>query len=191
MLILHRPASPINVSALPQAILIMMQDVLFSQTLRHKLRRFRAKVFLAETPAEALELLGIRKMDVILLDVRGNNLPAGQFLKDLKRAAIEVETILISSIEDVAISIECWREGASDEITVPFDIDSLKAKIKEAFRRSRLHQEKKNRKLPFAGTLENAMVAATFAQGGEVNFACAFLDKKEDDVTMSVRKPEE
>jgi len=111
---------------MPQAILIVMQDVLFSQTLRHKLSRFGVKVFITETPVQALEILGTRKMDVVLLDVRGNNLPAVQFLKEwstlipgeaadaLKRAAAvyEEEAKLVEGID--------WAtpEGRAKGITV-------------------------------------------------------------------------
>lgn len=165
---------------MPQAILIVMQDVLFGQALRHKLSQFRVKVFITETPSQALELLGIRKMDVVLLDIRGNNLPAVQFLKELKKIRAGVETILISSIDDVAISIECMREGASDEITVPFDIETLKGKIREAVKRNRLRQKKKKRPFRLLNGFENAMVAATFAQEGEFDSARRILDKKDE-----------
>lgn len=167
---------------MPQAILIVMQDVLFGQVLRHKLSQFRVKVFMTETPVQALEILARRKMDVALLDVRGNNLAAVHFLKELQKNRNEVETILISSIDDVATSIECMREGAADEITIPFDIESLQVKIKEALKRSRLRQKKKKRAFAFFNTFENAMVAATFAQVGEFDSARTMLDKKNEDV---------
>jgi DNA-binding NtrC family response regulator len=173
---------------MPQAILIVMQDVSFGQALQQKLSQFRVKVFRAETPPQALEILGKRKMDVLLLDVRENNLPAVQFLKELKATSSEVETILISSIDDVAISIECMQEGASDEITVPFDIESLKIKIKEAVKRKKLRQKTKKRKFAFFNNFENAMVAATFAQEGEFDSARSILDKKEDDVMNDGKK---
>ncbi|MFA5719318.1 MAG: response regulator [Desulfobulbaceae bacterium] len=165
---------------MPQSILIVMHDASFGQTLQQKLSQFRVKVFRAETAAQALELLGRQKMNVVLLDVRGNALPAVPFLKELKATATEVETIVISSIDDVAISIECMQEGASDEITVPFDIESLKGKIKEAVKRSRLRQKKK-RKFAFFDNFENDMVAATFAQMGEFDSARTILDKKKDE----------
>jgi len=181
---------------MPQAILIVMQDALFGQALQHKLSQFRVKVFIAANPEQALELLGTRKMDIVLLDVRGNILPAVQFLKDLKKTASEVETILISSIDDVATSIECMREGAADEITVPFDIESLKAKIKEAVTRSKRRRKKKERKFAFLDTFENAMVAATFAHSGEFDSARTMLDRKGEDggtrdERETGRKPEE
>ena len=163
---------------MPQAILIVMQDVLFSQTLRHKLSHFVIKVFITETAVQALELLGMRKMDVVLLDVRGNNLPAVQFLKDLKKSGIGVETILISSIDDVSISIECMREGASDEITLPFDIESLNAKINEAIKRSRLGQKQRKAGLGPLETFQQAMVTATFAQEGDFDSARTILGRR-------------
>jgi two-component system response regulator HydG len=165
---------------MPQAILIVMQDVLFSQTLRHKLSHFGVKVFITETAGQALELLDMRKMDVVLLDVRGNNLPAVQFLKDLKKSAIEVDTILISSIDDVSISIECMGEGASDEITVPFDIESLKAKIDEAVKRSKLRQKQRKAGLSPLDTFQQAMVTATFAQEGDFDSARAIIGRIKD-----------
>ena len=173
---------------MPQAILIVMEDGLFGQTLRHKLSRFGVKVFITETPVQALEILDTRKMDVVLLDVRGNNLPAVQFLKELKKNASEVETILISSIDDVGISIECVREGASDEITVPFDIESLKTKIKEAVKRSRLRQKQRKGKFDLLDTFQQAMVAATFAQQGEFDSARTILNKKNDDLKADGKK---
>ena len=166
---------------MPQAILLVMQDVLFGQTLRHKLSRFGVKVYVTETPVQALELLGMRKMDAVLLDVRGNNMAAVQFLKELKKIGSEVETIIISSIDDVAISIECVREGASDEITVPFDIESLKAKIKEAVKRSRLRQRQKKGRPGLIDSFQKAMVAATFAQGGEFDSARRILGGEKED----------
>jgi DNA-binding NtrC family response regulator len=173
---------------MPQAILIVMEDVLFSQTLRHKLSRFGVKVFITETPVQALELLGMKKMDVVLLDVRGNNLPAVRFLRELRKLSTEVETILISSYDDVAVAIECVREGASDEITVPFDIESLKTKVKEAVKRSRLRQKQKKGKLGLLDSFQQAMVAATFAQGGEFDSARTILNENNDDHKIESNK---
>lgn len=161
---------------MPQAILIVMQDVLFSQTLRHKLSRFGVRVFITETPVQAVELLRMRKMDAALIDIRGNNQPAAEFLRELKKISSEVETILISSIDAVGKSIEYFREGVSDEITVPFDIESLKTRIKEAVKRSRRRQKQRQDNGGPRYAFEQAMVAAAFAHQGEFDVACSVQD---------------
>jgi DNA-binding response OmpR family regulator len=70
------------------------------------------------------------------------------------------------------------RAGASDELTVPFDMEALRRKMAEAFRRSRARKARKHRH-PLVTAFEDAMSAAAFAESGEFETAREMLSSSD------------
>jgi DNA-binding NtrC family response regulator len=151
-------------------VLLVMEDTSFLQNLSGSLKLLKASVVAAGSKNEALEVCSNHEFDLALLDIRQQGNDAMQVLASLKKNQPETEVILLSDPENIALAIEGMRQGASDDITVPFEIDSFRKKIKSALKR-RKTLLKVNRKQSLLNIFEETMVATTFAEAGEFETA--------------------
>jgi DNA-binding NtrC family response regulator len=151
-------------------VLLVVEDPFFLQNLSESLKPLKALVVTAGNKHEALEVCANHEVDLALLDIRQQGNDAMQVLARLKKNQPETEVILLSDPENVALAMEGMRQGASDEITFPFDIDSFKKTIKSALRRIKVHR-KVCRERTLLNVFEDTMMAATFAEAGEFETA--------------------
>jgi len=151
-------------------VLILVEDSSFLENLSESLKRLKASVVKAGNKHEALEVCSNHEVDLALLDVRCQGKDAMQVLARLKKSQPETEVILLSDPKNIAFAIEGMRQGASDDITVPFDIDSFTKAIKSALRRRKARLEA-SRKRTLLNVFEDTMMAATFAEAGEFETA--------------------
>ena len=93
-----------------------------------------------------------------------------QILARLKKIQPEIEVILLSDPKNISLAMEGMRQGASDEITVPFDVNLFKKKVQSALKR-RKARLKVNRNRSLLNIFENTTAVATFAQAGEFETA--------------------
>ena len=119
-------------------VLLVVQDAFFLQNLAGNLKRLKASVVTAGSKHEALEICSNHEIDLALLDIRQQGNDAMQVLANLKKNQPETEVILLSDPENIALAMEGMRQGASDDITVPFGIDLLREKIKSALKRRKV-----------------------------------------------------
>jgi DNA-binding NtrC family response regulator len=151
-------------------VLLVAEDSFFLQNLSETLKRLRASVITAAGRNEALDICTRHDFDLALLDIRHQGHDAIQVLARLKRNQPETEVILLSNPENISLAMEGMRQGAYDDITVPFDIDLLRKKIKSALKR-RTSRVKAGRKPALLNVLEDTMMAAAFAEAGEFETA--------------------
>ncbi len=142
-------------------ILVAGNDVFFIDLLVEKLRQNNFFALSADNLPEIKRIINKYRIDVILLDIRKNiwgTKGALNFICELKRKS---EVILISNPESVSLSIEGMLEGATDEINVPFELENLINKIKEAISR-----KKSARNIFVKGikSFNDAMVKVSFAE---------------------------
>lgn len=151
-------------------VLLVVEDTFFLQNLSWNLKRLKASIVTAGNKREALEVCSNQEVDLALLDIRQQGNDAMQVLARLKKSQPETEVILLSDPKNISLAMEGMRQGASDDITVPFDVNLLKKKIQSALKR-RKARLKVNRSRSLLNVFENAMAAATFAQAGEYETA--------------------
>ncbi|MDL1958099.1 MAG: response regulator [Deltaproteobacteria bacterium] len=124
-------------------ILIVLQAGFFLETLADKLRQRKMSVFTADIGNGVFEIPSGTHADVVLLDARYSDKGTMQALSSVKREQPDAEIILISSPDNIGLSMQGMREGASDDITVPFDIDTLLEKMREALARKKTRSKTK------------------------------------------------
>lgn len=163
-------------------VLLVVDDSSFSQSLSESLKRLKASVLTAANKREALEVCSSRDVDLALLDIRQKGKDAMQVLARLKKNQPETEVILLSDPGNIALAMEGMRQGASEDITVPFDIDTFRKTVKNALRRRNAHI-KAGRKRSLLDVFADTMMAATFAEAGEFDTAqnmCRDYGEKEN-----------
>ena len=160
-------------------VLLFVEDPFFLESLSGNLKQLRASVVKAGSKHEALEVCSNQEVDLALLDIRQQGQDAMQVLARLKKNKPETEVILLSGPDNIAAVIDGMRQGASDDITVPCEVESLLRKIKSALKRKK-GREGASGKRSLLNVFENAMVAATFAQAGEFETAQNIYDDSAD-----------
>lgn len=126
-------------------ILIVLQAGFFLETLADKLRQRKMSVLTADIGNGVFEIPSGTHADVVLLDARYSDKGTMQALSSVKREQPDAEIILISSPDNIGLSMQGMREGASDDITVPFDIDTLLEKVREALARKKTRSKTKGK----------------------------------------------
>ena len=151
-------------------VLLVIEDRFFLQNLAKSLKKIKALVLTAENKYEALEACANHDVNLALLDIRHHGGDAMQILTRLKKKQPETEVILISNAENISQAMIGMQQGASDDIIVPFDVNVLVNKMRAALKRSKA-RARARRKGGLLNAFEDAMVAATFAEVGELETA--------------------
>jgi len=155
--------------------LIIETDSFLYEHLSLRLGSKDYRIFKPRQPTETKRILKRKDIDVVLLDFNGLKREGLALLKMIKKMRPAVQVIIINSAEQLSLSIEGMRLGAFDDLFIPFDLEALIAKIKEASE----HKKKTESKKPsFFQRCQDMMVAVSFAEAGEANMAKELLAKK-------------
>lgn len=114
-------------------ILIIEDNSLIAQTLRHNLREFYA-VDICNTGKAGLNQAQSTKYDTILLDLGLPDIEGEKICKLLRKKAVKTPIIIISGKGEVDGKVELLNMGADDYVTKPFNLHELRARIDVAMR---------------------------------------------------------
>jgi diguanylate cyclase (GGDEF)-like protein len=92
----------------------------------------KAEVLEAENGSAALEVaLSDQDLDCVLCDIRMPQMDGLVFLRMLRaqRSRLEIPVLMVTVKDDVATKLECFKGGASDFVSKPFNHDELIARV--------------------------------------------------------------
>lgn len=118
-----------------QKILLLEDDVLFSQSLCDFLDEYGFEVNVAYNIKDALLLSYSNNYDLYILDI---NLPDGcgvDLLKDLRLGEDNTPAIFLTSYKDKDTLYSGYKSGCDDFLNKPIDLDELYFKIIAIFKR--------------------------------------------------------
>jgi len=125
------------------SVLVVDDEEDFVETLVNRLKKRTIDAVGALNGEDALELLGNREFDVIILDIK---MPGGmdgiETLKEIKKVQPLSEVILLTGHASVESSIEGMRCGAFDYVLKPIKLEELFPKIAQAFEKKDVHNQK-------------------------------------------------
>ena len=79
----------------------------------------------AEDGDVAIAMLAKKSYDVILLDIRMPRVSGIEVLKQMREKKVKSHTIVLTAVDDLAVAIEAVKNGASDYLTKPYDLQTL------------------------------------------------------------------
>ncbi|HYW30019.1 MAG TPA: sigma-54 dependent transcriptional regulator [Gemmatimonas sp.] len=88
----------------------------------------RGAGFLVETAASAVAALGMMQRvdpDVVLTDVRMDDLSGLDLLRELRARAPDVSVVLMTAFDDMSTVVEAMKHGAAEFLVKPLDINEL------------------------------------------------------------------
>jgi two-component system response regulator PilR (NtrC family) len=105
------------------------------------LRREGHQVRLAEDGQAAVAELEREPVDVLISDIKMPGMTGVDVLREAKRIDPDIVGIMVTAYASTETAVEALRLGAYDYLTKPFDVEELKAKVRNALERRTLRQE--------------------------------------------------
>jgi len=115
-----------------KSILLVEDDIAFSQMLKRFLERHKFNIVLSHSIAQSKSLIKSEHFDLIFTDLR---LPDGDgisLLDDVKHSEKLIPVVLMTSYAEVTTAVKAMKNGAFDYISKPFNPDELLEIIKNA-----------------------------------------------------------
>ena len=111
-------------------LLVIEDERALCETIVRSLRRLAYSVDYCYDGEKALELLGVERYDLVLLDL---NLPGADgmtVLRTLRQTDRETRVLILSARSEVADKVEGLDAGANDYLAKPFHLEELEARIR-------------------------------------------------------------
>jgi two-component system OmpR family response regulator len=124
------------------SVLVVDDEDDFRETFVKRLKRRKLDVSGVESGEKALELLDENPFDVVILDVKMPGMDGVDVLREMKKKRPLTEVIMLTGHASVESGIEGMKLGAFDYIMKPADIDELMDKMRQAYERKSIHEEK-------------------------------------------------
>jgi DNA-binding NtrC family response regulator len=162
-------------------VLLIGEDLRFMGTLSERICAKGVAVSFAQTGSEALAILQSDDIDVVVINVNDLGANGIRILDSMKQAQTFAEFITLTSPASIHWSIEGMKRGAFADLLIPFDLEDLLAKLREAGakKKSKKGKEKKS----IRKRLEDLMVSATFAESGDFNGAKQILKELKEPIS--------
>jgi two-component system response regulator PilR (NtrC family) len=122
-------------------ILVVDDERSMRELLQIVLRREGHQVRLAEDGPSAVAELEREPIDVLISDIKMPGMSGVDVLREAKRIDPDIVGIMVTAYASTESAVEALRLGAYDYLTKPFDVEELKAKVRNALERRTLRQE--------------------------------------------------
>lgn len=132
------------------------------------------RIFKSRYQKDIKRVLKKHLIDVVLLSLNDFKKEGIALIKMIKKKHSAVQVITINSGDQISLSIEGMKLGVFDDFLIPLDLGSLISRIQEAYQTKK---EAETAKPSLFQRCQNLMVAASFAEAGEVEMAKELLEK--------------
>ena len=122
-------------------ILVIEDERALCETIVRSLKRLAYSVDFCYDGNKAIELLGMEKYDLVLLDL---NLPGADgmtVLRTLRQTDKDTGVLILSARCEVADKVEGLDAGANDYLSKPFHLAELEARVRSLTRRKFIQQD--------------------------------------------------
>jgi DNA-binding NtrC family response regulator len=156
-------------------VLLIGEESRFMGTLSERICSNGAEVSFAQSGSEALAILQRDDIDVVIINVNELGASGIRILDSIKQTKTLAEFITLTSPSGIRWSIEGMKRGAFADLLIPFDLEDLLAKLREAGAKKKSRKRKKKKSI--RKRLEDLMVSATLAESGDFNGAKQILNE--------------
>ncbi len=122
-------------------ILIADDDESMRRVIEYNLSNKGYRVLLASNGVEALNIFKSEDVDIVVTDIRMENIDGLELLKEIKKLKSNALVIMITAHGSVETAVKAMKLGAHDYITKPFDRDELQIVVEKALNLQSLMSE--------------------------------------------------
>jgi DNA-binding NtrC family response regulator len=123
-------------------LLLVDDEERFLSTTSKLLSRKGLDVVTANSGQAALDMLNKESIHVVILDVKMPGMDGNTVLKKIKENHPLVEVIMLTGHGTIESAVEGLKNGATDYLVKPSDIDDLASKALEAYEKRQRLEEK-------------------------------------------------
>ena len=134
-----------------QHILVVDDEEMTRKNLDHVLTREGYEVMTAAGGSEALNLLKKHSVEVIITDLKMENVDGMGVLASAKEKDPSTEVIMISGYATVSTAVEAMKKGSYYYLSKPFKLDEIRSTVKAALSKKRAQLESRGPLLCFVG----------------------------------------
>jgi len=110
-------------------ILLVEDDEIMRISVYDKLRRYGWQVDEAPDGLKAREMCERKQYNLVISDIRMPGMDGRSLLKHILRLSPETDVVIMTAYGSVDDAIACLREGASEYVLKPFDLDDLLIRV--------------------------------------------------------------
>jgi DNA-binding NtrC family response regulator len=151
-----------------EKILIVDDEPFICDNLERILKEEHYNTVVAQEGQAALEALGEKLIDLVLLDLKLPDIPGLEVLRKIKEVDPDLLVIIITGYASVESAVEALRMGAYDYIKKPFKADVIKLIVKLALEAQSLKREVRSLKKQHEGLLGGQSLIAESREFREV-----------------------
>jgi DNA-binding NtrC family response regulator len=123
-------------------VLVVDDEKEFLETTLKRMRKREIDCEGAESGLEAIEKVKCGSYDVVLLDVKMPDMDGIKTLGMIKMVKPMVEVVMLTGHASVESGIEGMKLGAFDYLMKPMELDPLLEKLRDAYEKKAIHEEK-------------------------------------------------
>ena len=150
-----------------KTILAVDDEPSMLRLLEISLRQAGYKPLTAKDGREALDIIRNQSVDCVVTDLHMPRMDGLQLLKEIRLTNAELPVIIVTAQGEIKSAIETMKNGASDYILRPFDLEELELAIKRALSFARLvveNQYLREEKAADTGLVGNSVVMQQLQQ---------------------------
>src|SRR6516165_3332007 len=143
-------------------VLIIDDEVPHAEAVAESLERVGYACVMAHSGLKGAKKLDDEEFDVILTDLRMEDMDGLAILRKAKQVLPDAEVVVITGYGDVKTAVEAIKQGAANYLTKPVDLAELRAIVAKAAERLRLSQanrelkQRLDEKFGFEGVIGNS-----------------------------------
>lgn len=133
----------------PPKILMIDDEPEFLKSIKRALTNHPYLLDTATSVEEAIEKLESEKFDIVMVDIKLQNLNGLEFIENLEKKYDDIVTIVITGNSSQELAINAIKHGVFDYIRKPVDIKDLVSAIERSIHKLRVNREifQKNKEL--------------------------------------------
>ena len=117
---------------MPIEILVIDDEKIVGQRLKSSLEKDGYSVETFTDPLQALERIREKKFDVVVTDIRMDNLDGITILEETRKKSEKTKVVIITGYATLEIAREALTKGAFDFISKPFKLNEIREAILKA-----------------------------------------------------------
>ena len=122
-------------------LLVIEDERALCETIVRSLRRLAYSVDYCYDGEKALELLGVERYDLVLLDLNLPKKDGMTVLRTLRQTDRETRVLILSARSEVEDKVQGLDAGANDYLAKPFHLAELEARIRSLTRRKFIQED--------------------------------------------------
>jgi signal transduction histidine kinase/CheY-like chemotaxis protein len=123
-------------------ILVLDDEISICEICSRSLNRYGYDVVTTTSPKQALQMLREKDFDLLLLDVRMPEMDGIEVMRRVRTFAPELAIVVMTGYASLEAAIEAVKQGASDFLQKPFQLEPLRLAVSGALARRDLAHER-------------------------------------------------